>query len=133
MRPRLSKKARQRAASDLAFASNLEKSGLLDEAEQRYLDVLQSDPKEWRALHQLGSIYLGRGENVLALSYMAAAMKANPASAEAKSNYGFILQKMGRHEEALDYFSDALVARPNYTPALLNRGVSLHELGRLPQ
>jgi len=133
MPPLLSKKARQRADSDLAFASNLEKSGLLDEAERRYLDVLQSDPKEWRALHQLGSIYLRRGDNVLALSYMAAAMKANPASAEAKSNYGFILQKMGRHEEALDYFGDALVARPNYTPALLNRGVSLHELGRLPQ
>jgi Tfp pilus assembly protein PilF len=60
-------------------------------------------------------------------------MKANPGSAEAKSNYGFILQKLGRHQEALDYFSDALVARPNYTPAMLNRGVSLYELGRLPQ
>jgi hypothetical protein len=41
----------------LAFASNLEKSGLLDEAERRYLSALQSDPNEWRALHQLGSIY----------------------------------------------------------------------------
>src|ERR1043165_4273199 len=114
MRPRLSKKARQRVESDLVFARNLEKSGLLDEAEQRYLDVLQSDPRDWRALHQLGSICLGRGDNVLALNYMAAAMKANPASAQAKSNYGFILQKMGRHEEALGYFGDALVAHPNY-------------------
>jgi Tfp pilus assembly protein PilF len=94
---------------------------------------LQSDPNEWRALHQLGSIFLERGDLVQALKYMAAAMKANPAAADAKSNYGFILQKMDRHEEALDFFSRSLEARPSYTPALLNRGVSLHQLGRLPQ
>jgi tetratricopeptide (TPR) repeat protein len=133
MPPILSKKTREKAASDLAFANDLERSGLFDEAEQRYRIVLQSDPKQWRALHQLGSIFLGRGDHVQALEYMAAAMKANPASAEAKSNYGFILQKMDRHEEALDYFSSSLVARPTYAPALLNRGVSLYQLGRLQQ
>ncbi|AMN43366.1 tetratricopeptide repeat protein [Rhodoplanes sp. Z2-YC6860] len=133
MPPSLSKKAREKAASDLAFASELERSGLFDEAEQRYRAVLQSDPRQWQALHQLGSIFLERGDHVQALEYMAAAMKANPASAEAKSNYGFILQKMERHEEALDYFSRSLVVRPTYAPALLNRGVSLHQLGRLQQ
>jgi len=133
MPPFLSKKARKKAALDLAFANDLESSGLFDEAEQRYLIVLQSDPREWRALHQLGSISLQRGYHVQALEYMAAAMKANPAAAEAKSNCGFILQKMDRREEALDYFSSSLVARPTYTAALLNRGVSLYQLGRLPQ
>jgi tetratricopeptide (TPR) repeat protein len=129
----LSKKAREKASSDLAFANNLERAGLFEEAEQRYLIVLQTNPKEWRALHQLGSIFLQRGDYAQALKYMAAAMKANPAAAEAKSNYGFILQKMERHEEALDYFSSSLVAEPTYAPALLNRGVSLYQLGRLPQ
>jgi tetratricopeptide (TPR) repeat protein len=133
MPPSLSKKTREKAASDLAFASELERSGLFDEAEQRYRVVLQSDPKQWQALHQLGSIFLARGDHVQALEYMAAAMKANPASAEAKSNYGFILQKMDRHEAALDYFSSSLVVRPTYAPALLNRGVSLYQLGRLQQ
>jgi Tfp pilus assembly protein PilF len=52
---------------------------------------------------------------------MAAAMKANPASAEAKSNYGFILQKMGRHEEALDYFGDALSALNGCSATLPDR------------
>ena len=94
------------------------------------MKILKTQPKEWRALHQLADICLSRGELSQALNFMAAAMNANPGSAEIKSNYGFILQKEERHEEALIYFNRALVAQQGYVPALLNRGTSLHHLNR---
>jgi hypothetical protein len=125
-----SRKAKDKAASELLFASELERNGLFDEAEQRLLSLLEAQPKEWRALHQLAEMHLARGDCVRALEFMAAAMKANAASAEVKSNYGFILQKLDRHEEALAYFNRALVARPGHVSALLNRGTSLQHLNR---
>jgi tetratricopeptide (TPR) repeat protein len=106
---------------------------LVDDAERRLLSVVQARPKEWRALHQLGGMYLSRGDYPQALKYVGAAMKAKPSSAEAKSNYGFILQKLERHEEALTYFNRALAARPGYVSALLNRGTSLYHLNRLTE
>ena len=123
-----SKKTRDKASSELLFALELVKQGLPDEAEQQLLKILKTQPKDWRALHQLAEIHLSRGEFSQALDFMAAAMNANPSSAEAKSNYGVILQKQERHEEALIYFNRALVAQQGYVPALLNRGVSLHHL-----
>ena len=128
-----SKRARGQLSSDISFASELERRGLIDEAEQRFLSILKMHPKEWRALHQIGAICLTRGDLAKALEYMGAAMRANPASAEAKSNYGFILQKLNRHQEALDHFKQALVARPTHISALLNRGTSHYHLGRLDE
>ena len=122
-----------RTSPDLSFAFELERQGLFDAAEQQFLSVLKTRPKEWRALHQLGTIYLSRGDYAQALKFVGAAMKAKPSSAEIKSNYGFILQQLDRHEEALTYFNRAVAASPSYVSALLNRGTSLHHLGRLTE
>jgi tetratricopeptide (TPR) repeat protein len=124
------RQAQQKTASDLLFAAELDRQGLHQAAEQHLLKILETQPKEWRALHQLGDMCLARGDHVQALSFIAAAMKANPGSADAKSNYGFILQKLERHEEALVYFNQALVVQPSNISALLNRGTSLHRLNR---
>jgi len=124
------KKVEEKPSYDLMFALDLASKGLLDEANQRLLNILKTQPKEWRALHQLSEISLARGDSAQALKFMAAAMKANPGSADIKSNYGFILQKLERHEEALIYFNRALLTRPDYISALLNRGTSLYNLNR---
>jgi tetratricopeptide (TPR) repeat protein len=124
------KKAEEKPSYDLMVALELASKGLLDEANQRLLSILKTQPKEWRALHQLSEISLARSDSAQALKFMAAAMKANPGSADIKSNYGFILQKLERHEEALIYFNRALLTRPDYISALLNRGTSLYHLNR---
>jgi len=126
-------KAQESTASELVFAAELERQGLIAEAERHYRRIVEKQPKEWRALHQLSTIYLSRGDYAQALETMAAAMKANPGAPEAKSNYGFILQKLDRHRDALDYFDRALVLRPDYVSALINRGTSLRRLGRLTE
>ena len=125
-----SKKSQDKISSELLFVAELERHGLLHEAELRLTDILKTQPREWRALHKLAEMHLARADFPQALSFMAAAMKANPGSAEAKSNYGFILQKLDRHEEALNYFNRAIAAHPDHLSAHLNRGTSLHHLNR---
>jgi Tfp pilus assembly protein PilF len=125
-----SKKSQDQASSELLFAAELERHGLLHEAEARLMNLLKTQPREWRALHKLAEMHLARADFAQALSFMAAAMKANPSSAEAKTNYGFILQKLDRHEEALSYCDRAIAVRPDHLSAHLNRGTSLHHLNR---
>jgi Flp pilus assembly protein TadD len=125
------KKKRDRSPSPaLASAFELHRQRRLDEAEGGYREVLKDDPANWQSLHQLGEIHLARGQYVEALQLLGAAMKANPASPEAASNYGFVLRHLKRDGEAIAYFDRALILRPGYVPALLTRGASLHRLGR---
>lgn len=92
--------------------------------------VLTDDATNWRALHQLGAIYLTRGQYVEALQFLGAAMKSNTGSAEVTSNYGVVLRKLKRDNEAIEYFNRALMLKPGYIPAILTRGSSFHHLGR---
>jgi Tfp pilus assembly protein PilF len=125
------KRSEEKATSELLFAIELQRQGLLDEAERFLLDILKTRRKDWRVLHLLSEVYLARSDYIQALKFMAAAMKANPGAAKTEGNYGFILQKLERHDEALIYFNLALVAAPNNISALLNRGISLYQLNRL--
>ncbi len=124
------KKAGRLAAPALAAAFELHRQGRLDKAEGGYRDVLKDDPTNWQALHQLGEIHHARGQYVEALQFLGAAMKANPASPEAASNYGAALRSLKRDGEAIAYFDRALILRPGYVPALVTRGASLQRLGR---
>jgi tetratricopeptide (TPR) repeat protein len=124
------KKGDRSPSPALAAAFELHRQGRLDEAEAGYRQVLKDDPANWQGLHQLGEIHLARGQYVEALQLIGAAMKANPASPEAASNYGFVLRHLKRDGEAIAYFDRALILRPGYVPALLTRGASLHRLGR---
>jgi tetratricopeptide (TPR) repeat protein len=124
------KKGDRSPSPALAAAFELHRQGRLDAAEVGYRQVLKDDPANWQGLHQLGEIHLARGQYVEALQFIGAAMKANPASPEAASNYGFVLRHLKRDGEAIAYFDRALILRPGYVPALLTRGASLHRLGR---
>ncbi|MGH6728146.1 MAG: tetratricopeptide repeat protein [Pseudolabrys sp.] len=119
------------ANAEILFAAELQRQGRLDEAERRYLGILKTRPKDWRALHLLAEIHLARRNYPEALESMAAAMRVSPASTETNCNFGFILQKLDRHDEALTYFNRALVTAPDHVSALLNRGSSLFALNKL--
>ena len=130
--PKLTRKKKTDRSPSPALAAvfELQRQGRLTEAEVGYRDILKDEPAHWQALHQLGEIHLARGQYIEALQFLGAAMKANPASPEAASNYGFVLRHLKRDGEAIAYFDRALILRPGYAPALLTRGASLQRLGR---
>jgi Tfp pilus assembly protein PilF len=127
------KKPAAKASNELLFAVELAKQGRLDDAEAQLLNILKAQRKNWQVLHLLAEINLARSDYVKALEFMAAAMKANPGSAETQCNYGYILQKLERHDDALIYFERSLIAAPNSVSTLLNCGTSLYQLNRLTE
>jgi Tfp pilus assembly protein PilF len=132
--PKLKAKAPEtKVHNDLVFAVELVRQGRLDDAEAHLLNILKARRQDWHALHLLAEIHLARSDYGQALKFMAAAMKANPSSAETQCNYGYILQKLERHDDALIYFKRALIAAPNNVSTLLNCGTSQYQLNRLTE
>lgn len=76
------------------------RAGRIAEAEQLYLEALEREPKLWRALHNLGLLYLDRKEPARALPLLARAMEAENAGPDTWMAYARALINNGRFEEA---------------------------------
>jgi tetratricopeptide (TPR) repeat protein len=129
-----SKRRRETTIPDeVLLAFRLQTEGRAAQAERLYLGVLDIDPCEPNALHQLGLLYRDRGEHETALTYMEAAVRADRRSTEALSNCGLILQDLKRHKEAIETFNRAVVIDRNNAAAIYNRGNSLLALERFDE
>lgn len=114
----------------LGRAMDLHRMGILAEAEQVYLQILETRPRQFEAQHLLGVLRGQQGRLAEALELVGAALRTKPDSAVALSDHGLILHKMKRHAEAIASFDRALEISPDHGPALSNRGNVLSELGR---
>ena len=72
-----------------------------------------------------------KGLFVEAEKHSRAALRLNPALAEAHSNLGIALQHQGRRQEALDNYRDSLRLAPTLAETHLNLGRLLEELNKL--
>ena len=71
-----------------------------------------------------------QGRSGEALRLVAAALKAQPGSVAALTNYGVILDALEDYEQALASFDKVLAVRANDAAAHYNRGNALKHLGR---
>ena len=108
-------------------------TGRLAEAERLYLDILETHPNHFDAIHLLGVVRHQQGRQLEALELIGSALQRNPRSVDALSNHGAVLQRLGRHEEALTSYDRALAIRPDDVRALYARGNLLKGLGRLEE
>src|SRR5581483_4928616 len=112
MPPRVDAAAPQ-TAQTIQQALALHQQGQLDAAGQLYERALAANPA-----------------NVDALRLVEAALRVQPGSADALTNYGVILDALKRHQEALAAFEKVLTARPADVTAHFNMGLALKKLGR---
>ena len=82
-------------------AARYHQSGSLEDAARLYLQVIQADRRNFFAHHMLGILRGQQGRQGEALELIAAAIRIDPYSAEAFSNYGNLLTTLGRPGEAL--------------------------------
>jgi Flp pilus assembly protein TadD len=94
---------------------------------------LDKDPKNFDALHLLGSIKVQQGRQHEAVPLLSAAVKRNPRSADALMLPGSTQIALGRLDEVLGCFERAATAEPNNHQVLFNRAVALELAGRLSQ
>ncbi len=107
--------------------------GALGQAEQLYLQIIQTHQDSFSARHALGVLRLQQDRTTEALQLIASALQINPHAAEALSNYGLALHALGRFDEALASFDSALAVMPGLAESWVSRGVTLNALKRHPE
>ena len=113
-------------------AIKLHGSGNLAEAERIYASLLSADPSNSTALQFLGVLRAQQGRNNDALSLVGAAIRSNPSSASALTNYGNVLMALGRPDEALASYDRSLALQADIE-TLYNRAVALQALCRFQE
>lgn len=115
----------------LKEALRLQERGELQAAHRLYFDILSRDPKNSRALFQMGVLYGQTGNIEAALEYFEKACQKDKKNPLAYFNKGLALARIGRHEDALASYDQAIQLQPGFIDALFNKGVTELNLRRL--
>ena len=114
----------------LESAMGLHQAGQLAKAARLYREILNADPRHFRALYLLGFVHFQLGDFAQAEQMIGAAIAIDPEVPDAHYNRGCALQQLKRHADALLCFDRAVALQPRYEEALINRGVTLCALQR---
>jgi tetratricopeptide (TPR) repeat protein len=117
----------------LAQGRRHEERGDFRQAEQFYLQAVQSDPRSAEAQHRLGGAYLRAGKIPQAVAHLQQAVQLKADSADAYSDLGAALGSDGRLDEAIAAFEHALRLNPKHADARCNLGNALRQEGRLDE
>lgn len=103
--------------------------GDMGEARRLFALVLDADPDNAIAAHQLGLIAFQQGDIAAAAGYLRQATTADPSDPEYFNNLGVVLSALGDHAASRQAFEQALAIQPGFTPALRNLGGALAVAG----
>ena len=101
-------------ASLLQEAVALHRQGALAEAEERYAQVLRSDPANADVLYRLAQISCQQGRLAEGVDFACRALAIDPGRAQAYLLLGMALARLDRPEEALASFDRAIALQPEF-------------------
>ena len=107
--------------------------GKLGPAETMYQAVLEAEPEQAIALHNLGVLSAAQGCPENAVGYFEKALQKNPDFPEVCMNLANTLKDMGRLNEAREYYNRALRIRPQSCEAYNSLGVLLENMGEFQE
>jgi len=88
------------------------RGGKLDEAEQKYIEIISLDHKNIGAYQKLGSLYLEQKNYDHAHETFQYILKLNPNDVETLIDIGSLFKHRGDNEKALENFKKAVEAEP---------------------
>ena len=94
--------------ADLQLAIAEHQAGRYEQAEQLYLDILQTQPYHAVANHNLGLLAGQVGQHEAGLPYLLKALSVNPDEGQFWLSYTSGLLKAGQPEQALDIVDTAI-------------------------
>ncbi|MGE4065086.1 MAG: tetratricopeptide repeat protein [Rhodospirillaceae bacterium] len=115
---------------DVNRAMDHHRHGRLVQAEAEYRNILARDPKNFDALHLLGTIVSGKGQSREGIELILRALARMPNSPEAHFNLGNIYAGLYRFAEAEPHFRAAFRLNPRNAEAANGVGGALLRLGR---
>lgn len=118
-------------AAVLAAAIADHRSGQLDEAMQRYAQVLRGEPNQPDALHYLGVIAYQKGNFALAAELIGRSLALAPDVADANHNLAMVEHAQGKTAAAVAHAERAVSLDPAFAMAWNTLGTTLKGVGRL--
>src|SRR5215469_7687390 len=109
------------------------RGGRLAEAKRIARRILADQPKHAQALHLLGVALSQQGNHAEGLRFIDAAMQVEGQSASIYNSRGNILVALQRLDAALASYDQAIALKPNSAEAFSNRGLALQELKRFDE
>ena len=109
----------------LAKAIELHTRGELDAAAALYLQIIETDPDHFDALHMLGVYALQTGDLPAAYDLVTQAIRIRGDDAHAHVHLSAVLQQQGHLQEALSAIQQALALAPEMALALNNAAALL--------
>jgi predicted TPR repeat methyltransferase len=106
-------------------------AGRLQQAEQIYRAILQTQPFHPEANHNLGVLARQAGQHAAGLPYLKAALAVNPGSGKYLMSYTDALRALGRIDEVAAAYRRALELKPDFAEAHNNLGNALQLLQQL--
>ena len=107
--------------------------GELDQASVLLQRVLDTQPRDFDALHMMGVIHAMQGRPEMTVPLLSKALSVKKNNPFVYFNLARALIDMGRHEEALPHHRKATELAPEHAVAWLNYGKSLFELERVSE
>jgi tetratricopeptide (TPR) repeat protein len=114
-------------------AIQLHRGGELQEARQRYQQVLELEPRQPDALNLLGLLARQTGQLADAVEYGRRAIAADRKQAAYFANLGEAYRVLGQLDEAIKCYSEAIRLQPNEAKIHNHLGTLLQEAGRLDE
>jgi len=111
------------------LANLYRQQGRLDEAENRYKDALNVDPKNVPALVNYGQLLMEWKRFDGAADRFSVALECRPGHLNARIGLGQALQQLGDQPGAVGLFQDVLSDNPGNAAALNGLGISLKTMG----
>lgn len=103
------------------------------DAETLYRSILASDRDSWFAHHNLGMLYVDRGQHALGIEHIERALRLKGDAEETHFGLAHALARSGRETEALALYERALGSNSSNADAENNFGNLLRRLGRVDE
>ena len=114
------------------YGLELSEQGFDSPAIAAFESVAKLDPSAI-TFHNLGTLYMRRGQPVAARGAFERALELKPDYADASNSLGALLAQSGEVPAAIERFRAALEARPDFADALNNLGFALFQTGQPAQ
>ena len=102
----------------------------IDQAIEKWKDVINLNPKYFLAISNLGNAYSKKRDFVKSIEYFEEAIKLNPNYFEAQYGIGNVYSKLSNYNKALFYLNNAIKIKPDYMPALKSKVVLLRLMNK---
>jgi tetratricopeptide (TPR) repeat protein len=105
----------RRLAAEAQVADNQKRTDDAISLYQQSINTYRDIPAAW---HNLGVLYMNKGENMQAAEVFKTAADLSPGDPRPLYNIGVIWERQGYLKDALRYYNDALQREENFLPAL---------------